>query len=230
MRAKDLVQEIQRIPSSEYVGGRDYMPFGNPGKMVKRLPGKSGFLYSYTPGGGPIKIWDPKGVKREDSPYIDKLGRLVGMLQLYRHEFPIPNAVEVGTINVDEDYRNMGIAKALYGIVLTILKCPLIAGDMQTPGGRKNWVSLSKIPGVEIKGYVSFPPGELTDDRIDIIMGQLGGDYIGKSTYGYEYFAFNVLPVGSEKELKAAVNTKLSQLYGEHHDINTGLYAIWTGR
>jgi hypothetical protein len=143
---------------------------------------------------------------------------------------------------VDEDYRGVGIAKALYGIVLTILKRPLLAGTSQTPGGRRNWVSLAGIPGVEMKGYISFDEDDLDTRRnpysmttpakanknIDTIMGQLGGQYIGKSRFGDVYFAFDVKPNTTGTELEAHVKTKLSAVYGNYNS-DAGLYAVWTG-
>ena len=182
-------------------------------------------------------------------------GQLVGELTVEKAKsFPLKNAVKVGTITVDEDYRGIGLAKALYGIVLTILKRPLLAGTSQTPGGRKNWVSIAGIPGVEMKGYVTLDELDLhtakikpndtawqksqnknhnkrTEQNIDTIMGQLGGQYIGKGSFGGQYFAFDVKPNTTGKELEAAVKTRLSAVYsGLNTDYNSGLYAIWTGK
>jgi hypothetical protein len=158
--------------------------------------------------------------------------------------FPLRRAVQVNTITVDEDYRGMSLAKALYGIVLTILKRPLLAGTSQTPGGRRNWVSLASIPGVEMKGWVALDETELdptvsrysgttpaqVNKNIDTIMGQLGGQHIGKNSYGTVYFAFDVRPNTTGTELEAAVKTKLSQVYGSNYNSDAGLYAVWTGQ
>jgi hypothetical protein len=127
--------------------------------------------------------------------------------------------------------------------VLTILKRPLLAGSSQTPGGRRNWLSLASIPGVEMKGYFSMDESELdqttsryngvtpaqANKNIDIIMGQLGGQHMGKGRHGDEYFAFDVQPDTSKQELKAYVDTKLSKVYGGYNS-ETGLYAVWTGQ
>ena len=174
-------------------------------------------------------------------------GQLIGRLLLSNfNSFPIKGAVQVDIITVDEDYRGRGIAKALYGIVLTIMKRPLIAGSSQTPGGRKNWVSLANIPGVQIKGYFAMDDDDINpaaaadrsrfgdttpagaNKNIDIIMGQLGGQFIGKSRYGYTYFSFDVKPDTTKNELTAAVKTKLSTVYNGSSDV--GLYAVWTGQ
>jgi GNAT superfamily N-acetyltransferase len=175
----------------------------------------------------------------------DAPGQLIGKLSVERDDssFPLKRAVQVSTITVDEDYRGVGIAKALYGIVLTILKRPLLAGTSQTPGGRRNWVSLASIPGVEMKGWLAIDETQLdptvsrysgttpaqANKNIDTIMGELGGQHIGKNSYGTDYFAFDVRPNTTGTELEAAVKTKLSQVYGSNYDSNAGLYAVWTG-
>jgi len=180
-------------------------------------------------------------------------GKLIGQLTVddVGHYFPLPGAVQVGTITVDEDYRGQGLAKALYGIVLTIMKRPLLAGSSQTPGGRRNWLSLSQIPGVEMKGYFKVDDYDLetrdtsdlpsrdkrwyasqnkqAEKRIDTIMGELGGQYIGKTRTGNHFFAFDVQPNTTKQELEAQVNTKLSQIYGSYYS-SGGLYAVWTGK
>jgi len=172
-------------------------------------------------------------------------GQLIGKLSVETDtSFPLKRAVQVNTITVDEDYRGVGIAKALYGIVLTILKRPLLAGTSQTPGGRRNWVSLASIPGVEMKGWIAIDETQLdptvsrysgttpaqANKNIDTIMGELGGQYIGQNSYGGDYFAFDVQPNTTGTELEAAVKTKLSRIYGSNYDSNAGLYAVWTGQ
>lgn len=181
-------------------------------------------------------------------------GKLIGQLTVdaVDRSFPLPGAVQVGTITVDEDYRGVGIAKALYGIVLTIMKRPLLAGSSQTPGGRRNWLSLSQVPGVQMKGYMRVDDSDLetrdtsdadryqdkrwmtsqnkaAENRIDIIMGKLGGEYIGKNNYGGHYFAFDVKPNTTKQELEAYVNTNLSRVYTSGYGSSGGLYAVWTG-
>ena len=176
-------------------------------------------------------IWD-KARKLSGMP-----GKLVGKLSVYDiNNFPLGNAVAVNTIAVSPEYQGKGIAKSLYGIVLTILNKILIAGESQTPGGRRNWVSLSKIPGVELKGYFIMNADlfdskktnkKLIDNYLEIIMGELGGNHIGKSG-NFEYFAFDVKPNQTNDEIEAEVNTKLSSIYSNRDDgIHVGMYAIW---
>jgi GNAT superfamily N-acetyltransferase len=198
-----------------------------------------------------VEYWERRNAEKKRE--FDRApGKLVGQLTLHPVSgFPLKGALQVGTITVDEDYRGIGLAKALYGIVLTILKRPLLAGSSQTPGGRMNWVSLSQIPGVEMKGYFSIHDYDLTthdtknisraSDRkwvqkrnqyseqlIDTIMGKLGGQHLGNTAHGH-FFAFDVQPNTTKQELKAHVDTQLNKVYGGYNS-DTGLYAIWTGQ
>ena len=296
MRATEFVietqelDEIERLSPSGFEGGKEHLNREyDAGKIIKKLPGGSGLLYSIKDEGFSdiiIRLWDPanKGefqptpINTQRPPYYTRRewernieyikqrnerlkasfdqspGKLIGELRLHKpYNFPMKNALQVGTITVDEDYRGVGLAKALYGIVLTIMKRPLVAGDSQTPGGRKNWVSLSQIPGVQMKGYFAVDEGDLetrdtknldrfddpsyvkyknkqANQTIDTIMGKLGGQFIGKDKASEQlFFAFDVNPDTTGKELKAYVDTQLTKVYG-NYDSSTGLYAIWTGQ
>lgn len=215
--------------------GKDFLAQKERGIEPKpvRGRGESRFVYDR-------RLWDWQRAQRD----LNTPGQLIGKLSVSDAKyFPLKGAVQVDTITVDEDYRGGGIAKALYGIVLTIMKRPLLAGSSQTPGGRRNWVSLASIPGVQMKGYISFEDDDLdtrpspysmttpakANKNIDTIMGELGGQYIGKGRYEDEYFAFDVKPNTTGTELEAYVDTKLSKVYGGYNS-STGLYAIWTGQ
>lgn len=266
MRAAEFNEGIYPIPAGQFRGGKSSLEIPRNFKNTStKLPGGSGFVYTITPGGytTEITIWDPKGPdynaatsrpvkgpKESQWAYLQRVenwnnskitpGQLIGNLEISSVRwFPLPNAVTVNVITVDEGYRGQGIAKALYGIVLTIMKLPLVAGDSQTPGGRINWVSLASIPGVEVKGYVGLEKYELVPNmpsqanraeiNIDTIMGQLGGDYIGQSPAGHHMlFAFDVQPNTTGKELEAYVKTNMSKIYGDTK-FRAGLYATWSG-
>lgn len=285
LRESQGLAEIERLPPGGFEGGKEHLDLEyDAGKIIKKLPGGSGLLYSIQPDGGDFKIrlWDPanKGqfqtlpepVKydwisnREQKQRLERWkqrnaemqakfarspGKLIGELQVSKpYNFPLKNALQVGVITVDEDYRGMGLAKALYGIVLTIMKRPLVAGSSQTPGGRRNWLSLSQIPGVQMKGYFGIDELDLrtvdvnkayswekrsvtqqnkqAEKTIDTIMGQLGGQYIGKSDHEV-FFAFDVQPTTTGKELEAYVDSRLTKVYGRY-DSSSGLYAVWTGQ
>lgn len=175
-----------------------------------------------------VRWWEYAARRALNTP-----GQLIGKLSITPADtrigqFPLANAVRVDTITVDEDYRGRGIAKALYGIVLTIMRVPLVAGGAQTPGGRKNWVSLASIPGVDMKGYVGLETYDLNSRNIDTVMGKLGGEHIGRAKDGEAFFAFDVQPSTTGQELEAYVKTHLSKIYGSGR-FNSGLYATWSG-
>ena len=281
MRLQDLIEnrnlnEIERLSPSGFEGGKEHLNREyDTGKIVKKLPGGSGLLYSIEKVDDEYKIrlWDAerKGEfvppekperyswinNREHQQRIARWeqrskdmqakfnrspGKLIAELTVHEpYSFPLKGALQVGIITVDEDYRGVGLAKALYGIVLTIMKRPLLAGSSQTPGGRRNWLSISQIPGVEMKGWFKIYSEDLNpnprfDDaryaraaekNIDIIMGQLGGQYLGTKD-GDEFFAFDVTPNTSKQELQAHIDTKLNKVYGNYNS-DTGLYAVWRG-
>lgn len=212
--------------------GKEYLAQKERGIGPKPGRGRGESKFSYE-----RRLWDWERAQRD----LNTPGQLIGKLSVSDDtDFPLKGAVQVDTITVDEDYRGVGLAKALYGIVLTIMKRPLLAGSSQTPGGRRNWVSLASIPGVEMKGYISLDEDEFdTDSRpvnqveknIDTIMGKLGGQHLGTSRDGQVYFAFDVQPKTTGTELEAYVKTKLSQIYGSYDsDPGNGLYAVWTGQ
>jgi len=266
MRASEFNEGIATMQARDFRGGKSSMSLPQNFKnTATQLPGGSRFLYTITPGGyTTITIWDPKGPdyinaaprpvrkpRESQWTYYSRVenwnnskiapGQLIGSLEISPiRYFPLPGAVAVEVITVDEDYRGQGIATALYGIVLTIMKRPLVAGDSQTPGGRRNWVGLASIPGVEIKGYVGFekqdldpntripPQNKQAERNIDTVMGQLGGDYIGQIPSGRQFFAFDVQPNTTGQQLEAYVKTQLSKIYGDT-DFYAGLYATWSG-
>lgn len=250
MRANEFITEIERLVPRNYPGGKDtLLSYYSVEKNARPLPGGSGLLFSVKVVAGffVVKIWDPTqkptDVQVRQTILDGAPGRLVGLLTLDPINFPLQGAVQVGSITVDEDYRGQGIGQALYGIVLTILRRPLVAGDSQTPAGQQAWVGLNKIPGVVTKGYFALKNYEITPDKfdadneaeknIDTIMGKLGGQYLGQTggrfrgNYGFEYFAFDVLPNTTGKQLQAHVTTKLSKVYDDRQ--LAGLYAVWTG-
>jgi len=247
MRANEFITEIEKLSATQYTGGKDYLNNLTVGHTLAKLPGPSGLLYSVDDDDRKtIKIWHPEGITptlsryafETDVEYKQRLtkhkqkhqqspGLLIGKLELYKANwFPVSNAFEVSVITVHEDYRGGSIAKALYGIALSVLKLTLLAGDSQTPGGRKNWVSLYKIPGVELQGYVRIKDLSL-DDQIDTIMAKLGGQYLGQSVDNH-FFGFDVLPATTQDELEAYIDTAISKVYGGSYI--TGLYATWTGK
>jgi ribosomal protein S18 acetylase RimI-like enzyme len=221
---EDSLTEIENFPQDHFRGGKDSLyNYSTPGKKhLRALPGGTDLMYSITSttvDSTNVHIVDP-GIPGTTKPSI------VAALSLYQGV--IPDSVQVGSITVDEDYRGRGLARALYGIVLTIMKKILISGSSQTPGGRKNWLSLASIPGVEIKGLLDLADFQLdksrqVDNTIDQLM-QLGGQFVAKNN-NRTYWAFDVVP--GNGQLAPAVKNKLSKLYG--YDSDNLLMATWTG-
>ena len=233
MRAHQFIPEIEAIPGYQYSGGKeslqDYNNI-NP-SVLKPLPGNSDFAYAVEAAGylTRILIVDPEKNPTDAIAY----------LELTKDDLPIRGKpLQVETITVDEDYRGRGLAKALYNIVLTVMKRPLVAGSAQTPGGRRNWLSLIQTPGVDVKGVVQLDnrsldstnaaPGskheKSIEKTIDNVM-ELGGQFLGKDKY-FSYWAFDVVP--GRGQLAPHIKNSLSRIYG--YDTPTTLVATWSGR
>lgn len=231
MRATEFISEIEAIPAWQYDGGeevlQDYNNI-NP-STLKPLPGNKQFQYAIEQAGHMTRILivDPKNPTDA-----------IAMLEVNKEDLPIKgNPVSVETITVDEKYRGQGLAKALYSIILKDMKRPLIAGYAQTPGGKRNWVSLAMMPGVEVKGIIQLSNSQLDstkakpgskheksiENNIDKIM-QLGGQFIGKNKYS-TYWAFDVVP--GRGQLSPAIRNSLSRIYG--YDVPSTLLAKWVG-
>lgn len=233
MRAGEFVSEIQRMPQQSFTGGKEALDIYNP-KLhgnLKTLPGSSGLKYhvQYLDQDYSISIVDTAAEEPE----------IIGQLDLsHTSNFPLKNAHQVDNITVDEQRRGQGIAKALYGIYLNIIKQPLIAGSMQTPGGRKNWMSLSAIPGVDVMGYVSvadrdfdFPDNSAAFGRLLSSLMAAGVEYLGSTGSGVgrdRWFLFPVVP--GRSEMQPAVKKTLSLYTGSDRGTNTGLMARWKGK
>ncbi len=232
MRANEFLTEIEAIPSWQYDGGRTALKdFNNINpSTLKQLPGTSEFAYAVEPLGYMTRLLI---VDLKNNPTA-----AIAILELKNSELPISGKpLEVESITVDENYRGRGLAKALYTIVLTIMKRPLIAGEAQTPGGRRNWISITSMPGVEVKGVLHLSNSTLNvhqlakgkttekhvDNTIDQIM-QLGGQYLSKDKYS-TYWAFDVVP--GKGQLQPHVKNSLSKIYG--YDSPTTLVARWVG-
>jgi len=233
--AEDALSEIAAMPAHQFAGGKDMLGmYQKPAKKnLKPLPGGTDLQYAIVKGthfyGTIVQIVDP-GMPGITRPQV------VAVLNL--DSSSLPNTVQVGSITVDEDYRGRGLARALYGIVLTIMQKNLVSGSSQTPGGRRNWMSLASIPGVEVEGLVRIPNQifdlertatvspqwrKYADRTMDQIM-ELGGQFYHKDNNS-TYWLFDVVP--GKGSLQPAVRNALSKLYG--YDSDALLMAKWTG-
>jgi hypothetical protein len=274
------ITEIQRLGHHDYTGGKDDLwHYSAANKKLFKLPGGSEYLYyfDYKPTSiyFTVGIVDPKG--KSDPPNLGRFStyqeyrravqkykteggigkKVIAKLSVSSYKaVPAKRPYRVGSITVDEDYCGQGLAMALYGIIINVLKISLIAGDSQTPGGRKNWLNLASIPGCEVVGYLTIKdewiktqkePNKIRnfDDKrvsagnkkaetlIDRIM-MLGGEYMGQSTKygGSRYHTFTYPVTVSGAELKNAINGSDVKLYSSGYvddDFETGLIARWVG-
>ena len=176
MRAQELT-EIERAEPGIYTGGKEELPFTVDTKNmrgIRPLPGGSKFGYYVE--GNVIYIVDPKKPREQRERPNDIV---VAKLHLERASGELsqalPNLYQIETITVDEKYRRLGLARSLYGIALTILKYTLMAGSIQTAGGRRMWQMLYSIPGVEMFGVVD---DYLINDKIAQAILKGGGRVI----------------------------------------------------
>ena len=284
MRATQFVTEIDRLASHDYTGGKDELRrYRSDTQKLYKLPGGSRFLYYFNgrtnSDSFSVQIVDPEAEMDEPDKYAYTYGprgayekamkkwkdaggkgnKVVGKLSVYEYKkFPAPNAYRVGAITVDEDYRGQGLAMALYGVIINVLKISLIAGDSQTPGGRRNWMNLASIPGCEVIGYLTVSDKRIKTDKVPKKGGQvtpwerkgvkkhnessgkmidrimmLGGEYLGPyKKYGDNYHVFTYPVTTGETELKNAVKKSDVSVYTGDYDndrIDTGLIARWVG-
>ena len=222
--------EIENLPARNFDGKR-MLRLRIPAKRnLQPLLGGTDLLYAVdqAPGGDPRVVIVEPGVRTITKPQI------VAVLQLEPVNY-LPNTVQVGFITVDEDYRGRGLAKALYGIVFTKMRKNLLSGDTQTPGGKRNWMSLVNMPGVQVKGLVQisndifdFNKNQVSsnyqkyiDQTIDQIM-ELGGQFFHKNK-DFSFWLFDVVP--GKGQLQPYVQNSISKLYG--YDARNLLLATW---
>jgi GNAT superfamily N-acetyltransferase len=253
MKVTEIITEygISMLHPSEYEGGEaDIVDPPHTFDKWEPLPGSNRFEYGY----------DGYGMNRQNIFIRDTAANItVGQLSLDSlqkgKKFPLPDAFEVNAITTHEKYRGKGLGLALYGVALTELKLTLVAGHMQTPGGRKNWLKLATIPGCEVVGYLMVSDYSIKTKRapkkldrwedkrtdlknknaselIDRIMNT-GADYAGafESPYGKQYmFTFPVTQDGNSKLLKNAVAGSDVDIYSATDiEFTTGMMARWVG-
>lgn len=252
-----LINEIEKIGAirthSDSFGYKEER-FKEWLKRSTPLPGSSGFRYVIENSGGGdrlVIILDPKAQMQRRYDSWDRMHYerypTVGELSLGKRKWPIENAYEVDMIQVHPNYQRMGIAKALYGIALSIMKVTLLAGSSQSPGGRRNWVSLSNIPGVEILGYVEiddqdFDQYNLSDNSLTKLIDEImhvGAVYVGEYTAYRSTRHVFALPVAADTssakpELMNIIKKSKFKIYGDMRgalsNVGSGLMAKWTGR
>lgn len=223
MRAHEFeLDEIVRMPQGDFAGGKDTLQRDEPEEPsdIRRLPGDSQFVYNVEDRHGPlvINIYDPTS---EDT-WTPKAQLMVDDAGLQG----LDNAVAVNMITVNEDYRGAGLARALYGIVLSILRRPLVAGDSQTPGGRRMWIMLDNIPGVVVRGLWAVQNDQLERPDVQALLKRPGLKVIGQGNY-YTFVAFPI--EHGKNEIKSLIRG-LPLYHGEDPKYTTSMIATWHGQ
>lgn len=150
--------EIARVPQGDF-GTAGTIGDDIPNVELKELPGGSGFTYGINRQNDLIEIM------------IFDSNKIVGELDIGRTRGPA-KTWEVDSVVVDPKHRGRGIAKALYGVALSILRLPIEAGQLQTRGGQQMWLMLNSIPGVKVVGYNHEPTQQYQAQPGDEIIKQ----------------------------------------------------------
>jgi ribosomal protein S18 acetylase RimI-like enzyme len=159
LRRSTGIVEIARIPQGDF-GDADTLVAPKHDVEKKELPGGSGFTYAVDKTGtGDIEIMIFDG------------DTLAAELDLFETQ-DVTGAWRVKTVAVNPEYRSRGLGKSLYGIALSILKLTVEAGDTQTKHGRRMWLMLNSIPGVEVVGYNMERTGQYKTRPGDKIIAQ----------------------------------------------------------
>lgn len=216
------INEIEAIPKSDYNPGKDRFKLWSDDaveykRIMKPLPGGSGLTYVTKLKSNEIVtiILDPQN-----------LSYYVGELHLFQTAFIPNNTWQASLISVHPKYRGRGIAKALYGLALLPkpegLGLTLVSDSLQTPGGIRNWVSLSQIPGVDVTGIAvvrkvdktdlkKFPDVEKAYEKLMVdLLGKVGGFYHSENQYFY-FYQIPVRVAGST--LENAIKKSLIKIY-----------------
>jgi hypothetical protein len=172
---------------------------------------------------------------------IDDVYQEVAKLNVYRHHIPFPfktPAYEVSIIVTHEQYRGLGLAKALYDLFFRYIGKVLIAGDMQTPGGRRNWISMFNSDNLVVSGLVGVPDRlfqhaqshDLEDKFLQRHLNdlmQLGPEYLGSRGVSAERIHWFRVPVQHNKDrIDFLMRSSLIPLYAQREaELVTTLYA-----
>jgi len=246
---EEIVQDaIVRIPQSEiFSQGKEYLDqlkSANPKTIpsmlnkLKPVPDDEDLRYGIIP-------------RDEVGQYhviiVNNSDQIIGDLALAPvKDFPMQPAYTVEFITVIEDYRGMGIGNLLYKIALRDQGIQLIAGESQTVGGRRNWISLSKTPGVTISGWGWVNVSEQANSNPELVkiqkkfeksMTKAGATSLGVNkgpsntlsrAINKQWYLFPVH--AGEKEFKA-INNAIKIYYNDVYNLpflyKVGLLANW---
>lgn len=145
MRSKEFVQEIIKIPKSEYPG--DESDIGH--HDVYGLRGK--------PLDDGIKIYFKKPNYNDENVAvlaIPKYDRVIGSI-----EYSIEGnrkSLNIHGSAIDKSFRGQGIMTKAYKALMLHYKAPIATSGMQTIKAQKLWANLRRDPEIEVLGFVSL--------------------------------------------------------------------------
>ena len=146
------LKELQSVEPKDSLG-----MLGSKDAKLKKLEGNinplpnSNYFYAIVPS----MSYGAKGID-EDVCLLSPDKQLIGILTV---QMTGDTAYVMG-LEIDQAWRNKGLATSLYRILLSIEHLDVVSDSSQTPSGARTWVSLSKTPGVEVRGLVYNPTPE----------------------------------------------------------------------
>lgn len=243
------INEIASIRKADYLGGQAFLNYVN-NNMENSRPLYAGSKIQY--------IMRPGHFHKAAIYLIDTANSniIVGKLILGKTYFPTKEhkswaqhdqAGTVEAVTVHEDYRNQGLAKAMYRIAL--LPPPygagaiVVSGSEQTPDGRMMWATLHDMDDIAVQGYLSINKKGLTADpiayssfhdpeikimveKLSDAIANLNGQYMGEK---HDQYVF-VFPVTVHNREIAALGRDI-KIYKEFEEPFTyvGLVARYIG-
>ena len=146
------LKELQSVEPKDSLG-----MLGSKDAKLKKLEGNinplpnSNYFYAIVPS----MSYGAKGID-EDVCLLSPDKQLIGILTV---QMTGDTAYVMG-LEIDQAWRNKGLATSLYRILLSIEHLDIVSDSSQTLSGARTWVSLSKTPGVEVRGLVYNPTPE----------------------------------------------------------------------
>ena len=179
------LKELQSVEPKDSLG-----MLGSKDAKLKKLEGNinplpnSNYFYAIVPS----MSYGAKGID-EDVCLLSPDKQLIGILTV---QMTGDTAYVMG-LEIDQAWRNKGLATSLYRILLSIEHLDIVSDSSQTPSGARTWVSLSKTPGVEVRGLVYNP----TPEQIEM----LGASKFGGTSYTFPVTLENnqLVPAASAK-------------------------------
>jgi hypothetical protein len=150
---------------------------------------------------------------------VTKQNKVIGVLAM--DDVKVTDKIsgsKVDTITVSEDYRGQNLSMLMYMLAMSKYGMLLVSGSSQTPGGRKNWIRLSRLPGVEVVGKVVLSKDDERVPRDRMIKIGTDGEF--------DVYIFVVDPATNQMQSRL----KEIKLYSENYrDIDAAMIAVYKG-